>query len=62
MSEIMTSKEVGEYLRISEWQIRVWAGNGDLKASKMGKAWKFKRSDVERFWEQNDNSLATKGR
>ncbi len=45
--EIMTIEEVAEYLRVSERTVYDWAQKGQLPCGKLGTTWRFKRSDIE---------------
>lgn len=47
--EIMTLKEVAEYLRVAEKTVYRLVGEGKLPGFKVGGAWRFKRSDIERW-------------
>ena len=46
-SEIMTIKEVAEYLKITEKTAYRLAGEGKLPGFKVGGAWRFRQSAVE---------------
>lgn len=50
--EIMTIEEVAEYLRVSERTVYDWAQKGQLPGGKLGTTWRFKRSDVEGWVDQ----------
>ena len=45
--EIMTIEEVANYLRVSERTVYDWAQKGQLPGGKLGTTWRFKRSDIE---------------
>ena len=45
--QIMTMKEVSEYLRVSERTVLDWAQKGEIPCGKLGSSWRFKREDVE---------------
>lgn len=47
--DIMTLEEVAEYLRISERTVYDWAQKGDIPCGKIGTAWRFLRSDIEKW-------------
>lgn len=47
--EIMTVQEVAEFLRISERTVYEWATQGVIPCGKLGTTWRFKRSEVERW-------------
>jgi PTS system nitrogen regulatory IIA component len=47
--EILTIKEVAEYLRVSERTVYDWAQKGEIPCGKLGTNWRFKRSEIERW-------------
>lgn len=51
MEELMTTKEVAKYLRISITTIHNMIKRGDLHPAKIGKDYRFKRSDIEKMME-----------
>ncbi len=50
--EIMTIEEVANYLRVSERTVYDWAQKGQLPCGKLGTTWRFKRSDIEAWVDQ----------
>lgn len=57
--DILTIEEVAEYLRISERTVYDWANKGTIPCGKLGTAWRFKRTEIERWV---DEKLAPKKR
>jgi len=51
--EIMTVAEVAEFLRVSERTVYDWAVNGTIPCGKLGTAWRFKRSQIEQWVDDN---------
>ena len=51
--EIMTVQEVAEFLRVSERTVYDWATSGTIPAGKLGTTWRFKRSEVEKWVDNN---------
>ncbi len=51
--EIMTVQEVAEFLRVSERTVYDWAASGTIPAGKLGTTWRFKRSEVEKWVDDN---------
>ena len=47
--ELLTLEEVADYLRVSERTVYDWANKGEIPCGKLGTAWRFKRSDVEKW-------------
>ena len=54
--DIMTVQEVAELLRVSERTVYDWATNGQIPCGKLGTTWRFKRSDVENWIDENLSS------
>jgi len=47
--DLLTAAEVAAELRVHEETIRDWARTGVLAGAKVGKAWRFTRTDVNAF-------------
>lgn len=47
--DIMTIDEVAKYLRVSERTVYDWAQKQEIPCGKIGTAWRFKRSEIERW-------------
>jgi len=45
----MTMKEVAEYLKINEKTAYRLAADGGIPSFKVGGSWRFKRSDIEKW-------------
>ncbi|WP_255587567.1 helix-turn-helix domain-containing protein [Deefgea piscis] len=45
--EILTIKQVADYLKVNERTIYRLAGNSEIPAFKVGNSWRFKRSELE---------------
>ncbi len=50
--EIMTLKEVAEFLKVAEKTVYRLAQDGKVPAFKVGGSWRFRRSDLD-AWIQN---------
>ena len=50
--EIMTLKEVAEYLKLAEKTAYKLAADGKLPGFKVGGSWRFKSKDVEKWIEE----------
>lgn len=48
-SEIMTIQEVAEYLRLNEKTTYRLAAEGKLPGFKVGGAWRFRKSEIDRW-------------
>ena len=55
MDALMTLDEVAAFLRLSKDTVYRMAQSGRIPASKVGTQWRFRRSDVEAWLEQNKN-------
>ncbi len=55
MDELMTLEEVATYLRLSKDTLYRMAQTGKIPASKVGTQWRFRRSEVDAWLEQNKN-------
>ena len=51
--EIMTLKEVAEYLKLAEKTAYRLAAEGKLPGFKVGGSWRFKKEDIESWIERN---------
>ena len=58
--EIMTVQEVAEFLRVSERTIYDWATHGVIPCGKLGTTWRFKRSEVEKWVDQQLSASSKK--
>jgi excisionase family DNA binding protein len=47
--EILTLEEVAQYLRLKPQTIYKWAQEGRIPAAKLGKEWRFRRSVLDRW-------------
>lgn len=57
MDEILTVREVAEYLKLSRTTVWRWCHAGKLKAFKVGRGWRIHRAEVGKIVGQN--SMAT---
>ena len=51
--EILTLKEVAEYLKLAEKTAYRLVAEGKLPGFKVGGSWRFKRTDIEKWIEEN---------
>lgn len=49
---LMTIGEVAEHLRLSRWTVRRYVRDGVLPASKIGRFWRVRPQDLEKFIEE----------
>ena len=48
--KIMTLEEVAEYLRVKPQTIYTWAQEKKIPAAKLGKEWRFRKSMVDKWF------------
>lgn len=58
--EIMTVQEVAEFLRVSERTVYDWATHGIIPCGKLGTTWRFKRTEVEKWVDEQLSTPAKK--
>ena len=58
-SDLLTIKQVAEFLNLAEKTVYRMANDGEIPAFKIGGSWRFKRSEVEEWLEQQRNKKAT---
>lgn len=58
-SDLITIKQVAEFLNLAEKTVYRMANDGEIPAFKIGGSWRFKRSEVEGWLEQQRNKKAT---
>ena len=51
--EIMTLEEVAKYLKLKPQTIYTWAQNNKIPAAKLGKEWRFKKSVIDKWFDQH---------
>ncbi len=57
--DLLTVAEVANYLRLAERTIRDMIDRGDLAAIKIGKAYRIKRTDLEKFIADKEKDIQT---
>ena len=57
MDEILTVREVAEYLKLSRTTVWRWCNEGKLPAFKVGRGWRIHRLDVEKITGQNPRTM-----
>lgn len=58
-SDLITIKQVAEFLNLAEKTVYRMANDGEIPAFKIGGSWRFKRSEVEEWLEQQRNKKTT---
>ncbi len=52
MDELLTLKELSEYLKIAEKTLYGYAQKGTIPGIKIGSAWRFRESDINQWLEE----------
>jgi len=50
--ELLTLKEVAAYLKLAERTVYLYAQNGRLPGIKIGSAWRFRRSELDQWLDE----------
>ena len=53
--EILTVKEIAEYLKLNPITIYRWANRGEIPCFKIGDEWRFRREMIMRWIEAHEN-------
>lgn len=61
MEFLMTLVEVAAYLRLSKDTVYRLANAAKIPASKVGNQWRFRKEDVDAWFEKNKNVTMKKG-
>ncbi len=59
METLMTLEEVARFLRLSNDTVYRLVNAGKLPASKVGDQWRFRKQDVDEWFEKNKNITGT---
>lgn len=59
--EILTIKEVANYLKVNDRTVYRLASSQKIPAFKVGNAWRFKRADLEAWINNQQNKGSTEG-
>jgi len=51
----MTLEDVAKYLKLKPQTIYTWAQKGDIPAAKLGREWRFKKSIIDKWFDQHIN-------
>ena len=57
-SDVMTIKEVAEYLKLAEKTAYRLAAEGKIPGFKVGASWRFRRSEIDRWIIAQEKGLA----
>lgn len=51
--QLLTLKDVAQYLQVAERTVYLWAQNGQIPSFKLGNVWRFKQADLARWIEES---------
>lgn len=57
-SDVMTIKELSEYLKLKEKTAYKLVADGKIPGFKVGGAWRFRKSEIERWISQQEHASA----
>ena len=60
MEDIMTLEEVAKYLKVKPQTIYTWAQDGRIPAAKLGKEWRFRKTVIDRWFNEHINEKFSK--
>ena len=60
VNQVLTIKQVAEYLQVTEKTIYTLVQEGNLPAFKVRGQWRFKNEDIEKWIEENKENLKKK--
>ena len=60
MEDIMTLEEVAKYLKVKPQTIYTWAQDGKIPAAKLGKEWRFRKTVIDRWFNEHINEKFNK--
>jgi PTS system nitrogen regulatory IIA component len=58
--QLMDIKEVAAYLRVKESTVYTWAQEGGIPAFRLGRLWRFRRTDLDAWLEGKRNQALGK--
>ncbi len=61
MNDVLSVREVAQYLKLNEQTVYRLAREGKLPASKIGKQWRFSRRDIEALIHEHRGEGAAEG-
>jgi excisionase family DNA binding protein len=62
MPEIMTTKEIAEYLRLHQITVCKYAAQGEIPAIRVGRVWRFDKEAIDKWISESQSKKASKGK
>ncbi len=56
--QVLTVKEVAEYLKVNDRTVYRMAAAGKIPAFKVGSSWRFKQTEIEKWIEKQSNNIS----
>ena len=53
MTDVMTVREVAEYLKVKDRTIYRLVANGEIPGFKVGGSWRFRKTEIDQWTESN---------
>ena len=60
MPEIMTTKELAEYLRLHQITICKFAAEGKIPAIRVGRVWRFDKEAIDKWISEGQSKIVSK--
>lgn len=54
LPDVVTLQQLAEFLQVSEQTVRRFVKAGKIKAFKLGKDWRFYKTDIEKWIEESE--------
>jgi excisionase family DNA binding protein len=62
MPEIMTTKEIAEYLRLHQITVCKYAAEGEIPAIRVGRVWRFDKDAIDKWISESQSKKVSKGK
>ena len=62
MPEIMTTKEIAEYLRLHQITVCKYATEGEIPAIRVGRVWRFDKDAIDKWISESQSKKVSKGK
>ena len=62
MPEIMTTKEIAEYLRLHQITVCKYAAEGEIPAIRVGRVWRFNKDAIDKWISESQSKKVSKGK
>ena len=62
MPEIMTTKEIAEYLRLHQITVCKYAAQGEIPAIRVGRVWRFNKDAIDKWISESQSKKVSKGK